>query len=270
MLSVKIYAKTTIVMTGEPARECMEDTTATARTGSEATTASRSQTSALAAIWTQIAVTPSVRSRAAICKILTCARAANLALTSYAPAELASLAPDAKQVGDIYYSPPTRREIFLSDYITCFSPDIDDCALGPCENGGTCEDRVNAHVCHCGVQHYGENCQNSESVAKSKSTRSSNIFISNTRYSNANISAVACSTGLSVVNATINEARSTADVDSPGYHQTLVFECRQGHRFNSDLATERMFNCTGSDWEPNTSDESCEGGYKHCVAQGFR
>ena len=63
-----------------------------------------------------------------------------------------------------------------------------------------------------------------------------------------------------VGNATVNTDRSTVtDVNAPGFNQTLVFECSEGHRFSSDLATERTFTCIGSDWSPNDFTEACEG-----------
>ena len=37
-------------------------------------------------------------------------------------------------------------------------PDIDDCALGPCQNGGTCMDGVNDYNCTCVVGYTGKNC----------------------------------------------------------------------------------------------------------------
>ena len=40
----------------------------------------------------------------------------------------------------------------------CFS-DIDDCADGPCNNGGTCIDGVNSYICDCIAGYTGANCQ---------------------------------------------------------------------------------------------------------------
>lgn len=36
--------------------------------------------------------------------------------------------------------------------------DIDDCADGPCQNGATCLDGVNAYICTCVVGYTGKNC----------------------------------------------------------------------------------------------------------------
>lgn len=37
-------------------------------------------------------------------------------------------------------------------------PDIDECAGGPCENGGTCIDLVGGFQCECPPQWTGEVC----------------------------------------------------------------------------------------------------------------
>ena len=39
--------------------------------------------------------------------------------------------------------------------------DIDDCAGGPCNNGGTCADGVNSYTCICMAGYTGANCQTS-------------------------------------------------------------------------------------------------------------
>ena len=36
--------------------------------------------------------------------------------------------------------------------------DVDDCASGPCLNGGTCTDDVNGYTCKCAVGYGGLNC----------------------------------------------------------------------------------------------------------------
>ena len=42
--------------------------------------------------------------------------------------------------------------------ITFRSKDIDDCANGPCENGGRCRDTVNDFNCSCVAGYTGNNC----------------------------------------------------------------------------------------------------------------
>ena len=37
--------------------------------------------------------------------------------------------------------------------------DIDECASDPCENGGTCVDKVNAYTCDCVKGFDGDTCQ---------------------------------------------------------------------------------------------------------------
>ena len=38
------------------------------------------------------------------------------------------------------------------------SADINDCAVNPCNNGATCEDRVNGYLCLCAAGYTGTNC----------------------------------------------------------------------------------------------------------------
>ena len=40
--------------------------------------------------------------------------------------------------------------------------DIDDCAISPCQNGGTCQDLVNDYNCVCVAGYTDKNCQTSE------------------------------------------------------------------------------------------------------------
>ena len=37
--------------------------------------------------------------------------------------------------------------------------DIDECASGPCQNGGTCNDTLNAFTCSCNADFFGDECQ---------------------------------------------------------------------------------------------------------------
>lgn len=36
--------------------------------------------------------------------------------------------------------------------------DIDDCAINPCRNGGTCIDKVHGFKCHCADGYMGDKC----------------------------------------------------------------------------------------------------------------
>ena len=51
-------------------------------------------------------------------------------------------------------------------YITLFDisyfyqhADIDECASGPCQNGGTCTDQVNGYLCQCAPGYSDLQCQ---------------------------------------------------------------------------------------------------------------
>ena len=37
--------------------------------------------------------------------------------------------------------------------------EVDECASGPCLNGGACTDRLNGYTCQCGDNYQGANCQ---------------------------------------------------------------------------------------------------------------
>ena len=41
-------------------------------------------------------------------------------------------------------------------------PDIDECASNPCQNGGTCVDKINTFFCRCGNYHRGTTCEYGE------------------------------------------------------------------------------------------------------------
>lgn len=49
-----------------------------------------------------------------------------------------------------------------------FSPlshsDINDCESGPCQNGGTCIDKVSLYQCICAEGWEGPNCDNSKLI----------------------------------------------------------------------------------------------------------
>ena len=54
-------------------------------------------------------------------------------------------------------------------FLNVFLADIDDCAVQPCYNGGTCIDAVNDYTCICAVGYTGKNCivsRNSVDVSK--------------------------------------------------------------------------------------------------------
>jgi hypothetical protein len=37
--------------------------------------------------------------------------------------------------------------------------DVNECASGPCQNGGSCVNGVNKYVCHCAAGFAGNQCQ---------------------------------------------------------------------------------------------------------------
>jgi hypothetical protein len=49
---------------------------------------------------------------------------------------------------------------FCSHVFSTISIDINDCAKGPCKNGGRCVDKVNFYQCICKVGYKGLNCEN--------------------------------------------------------------------------------------------------------------
>ena len=36
---------------------------------------------------------------------------------------------------------------------------VNECASNPCQNGGSCSDRVNSYMCQCPDTHTGSNCE---------------------------------------------------------------------------------------------------------------
>ena len=47
--------------------------------------------------------------------------------------------------------------IFIHDL--CIPANIDECSSGPCLNGGTCQDGVNAYTCDCDAGYDGTQCE---------------------------------------------------------------------------------------------------------------
>ena len=42
----------------------------------------------------------------------------------------------------------------------CFhSTDVDECGSNPCQNGGTCQDGLNAYQCNCASGYTGKQCE---------------------------------------------------------------------------------------------------------------
>jgi hypothetical protein len=42
--------------------------------------------------------------------------------------------------------------------------DVDECASGPCMNGGSCRDRVNGYFCQCAPGFTGHHCQTGDFI----------------------------------------------------------------------------------------------------------
>lgn len=60
----------------------------------------------------------------------------------------------------VILSASTPPPPFLS---LCFSPaDVDDCQSEPCENGGTCVDKVDSFLCLCLPSYGGDTCEKGE------------------------------------------------------------------------------------------------------------
>ncbi len=49
--------------------------------------------------------------------------------------------------------------ICFTTYLCYFFPDVDECAIGPCQNGGQCVDLINAYRCNCAAGYTGRNCE---------------------------------------------------------------------------------------------------------------
>ena len=61
----------------------------------------------------------------------------------------------------IYFTVSKNAFTFESIFST---PDIDECASSPCQNGGTCTDMVDGYNCTCAAGYDGENCEYGSSV----------------------------------------------------------------------------------------------------------
>ena len=42
--------------------------------------------------------------------------------------------------------------------------DIDECASAPCQNGGTCVDKINSYLCQCAPGYTDLQCQTGEDI----------------------------------------------------------------------------------------------------------
>ena len=49
--------------------------------------------------------------------------------------------------------------MFIRPYFKPLFVDIDECASGPCQNGGSCTDQVNGYACQCVDGYFGTNCE---------------------------------------------------------------------------------------------------------------
>ena len=53
--------------------------------------------------------------------------------------------------------------IRVSTRLLCFFTDVDDCQSEPCENGGTCIDKIDSFLCLCLPSYGGDTCEKGES-----------------------------------------------------------------------------------------------------------
>ena len=51
------------------------------------------------------------------------------------------------------------------DTFVYLSKDVDECASGPCHNGGTCVDQVNGYLCQCAPGYTDLQCQTGKELA---------------------------------------------------------------------------------------------------------
>lgn len=52
-----------------------------------------------------------------------------------------------------------QRVTPLPLYVLPVSVDVDECASHPCQNGGTCADRIHSFLCHCPAGYTGSQCE---------------------------------------------------------------------------------------------------------------
>ena len=68
---------------------------------------------------------------------------------------------DVCQTGTTHFYINSQSDYERIAYETCIL-DINECALSPCWNGGTCTDHVAAYTCSCDAGYEGERCQTSK------------------------------------------------------------------------------------------------------------
>ena len=61
--------------------------------------------------------------------------------------------------------------------VTIFFSDVDDCQSDPCENGGTCIDKIDSFVCLCLPSYEGEMCEKGERSKWRQRQRENNSHI---------------------------------------------------------------------------------------------
>ncbi len=53
---------------------------------------------------------------------------------------------------------------------------MDECASGPCENGGSCADEVNRYICNCVTGYAGAHCETGESEFNIAELKSAQLY----------------------------------------------------------------------------------------------
>lgn len=64
-------------------------------------------------------------------------------------------------------SAPARQPAPITLTLT-HRTDGDQCASGPCQNGGSCEDQLQSYVCFCPEGFEGRNCETGEGSGASR------------------------------------------------------------------------------------------------------